>query len=299
MDDLQRRVARATAGLAFTLLAAGSLGAQAICSAPHSSPVLAGGGTLGTLDPGAGWIQLSAFSQQSDELFDAEGTSRPLFAGGRATSRSLYLTAATGVARGIDVWAQASLLRVRYADDSGSRERTGLGDFRLAARLGTALVGSDAPVALRAGLKLPGSRFPVDGTVVPLSEGQTDVELSVETGRAFRDGALYAMGWVGHRWRLGRTSAAREPGDEWFVHAALGGRFSTLRWELAAESLHGAPPVNFGIELDNDRRRLFQLTPSLGWSVGPGEIDVGAQIPLAGRNLPADPGLSVGYRLGW
>ncbi len=279
---------------------ASSAGAQAVCSAPHSSPALAQGGTLRTLDPGSGWLQLSFFAQQADDRFDFDGERQPFFAGGEATTTSAYVTGAVGLVYGIDLWAQAAVHRLRYADRGGARERTGLGDVRAAVRLSPELFYRDWPVSLRAGIKLPGSRFPVDATVLPLSEGQTDVELALETGRAFAGGALYALGWVGYRWRLGRSTAERNPGDELFVHAAVGGNAGPLRWELAGEGLVGRPPTQQGLELATDRRRLFQLSPYIAWDAPwSGELDLGVQVPVVGRNLPSDPGVSVGYRIAW
>ncbi|MGH7477287.1 MAG: hypothetical protein ACRELD_13520 [Longimicrobiales bacterium] len=296
---MARTIASIGATVACIILTATAATAQAVCSAPHSSPTLAQGGTIATLDPGAGWVQLSLYAQNADDRFDSDGFRTPFFAGGEASTRSAYVTLALGILEGVDVWAQAAVHRLRYADQAGVRERTGLGDLRIATRLGTELIGWHAPFTLRAGLKLPGSRFPVDATVLPLSEGQTDAELSVETGRAFAGGAVYALSWVGHRWRFGRTSTDREPGDEWFAHGGLGGRYRTLRWELAAEALWGQPPTQQGLTLTTDRRRMLQLSPSFAWAIGPGEADLGIQAPLVGRNLPSDPGVSLGYRVAW
>lgn len=285
---------------AWILSTAAVAHAQAVCSAPHSSPALAQGGTLRTLDPGAGWVQVSLFAQNADDRFDWDGDRRPFFAGGEATTRSAYFTAAVGLVYGIDLWAQAALHRLRYADEGGARDRTGLGDLRVAARVSPELFYRDWPVSLRAGLKLAGSRFPVDATVLPLSEGQTDAELALETGRAFRGGTLYLLGWLGYRWRFGETTARRIPGDETFAHVALGGSAGALRWELAAEGLLGRTPTEQGLQLATDRRRLLQISPNLAWSAaGPGELNIGLQLPLAGRNLPADPGMSIGYRWTW
>ena len=205
------------------LLTPATLAAQAVCSAPHSSPMLAQGGGIGTLDPGSGWVQFSANSQRADERFDEFGTRETFFLNARTTTRSLYATAAVGVAWGVDVWAQATLHRLRYVDDGGERSRTGLGDVRLAARASSELLGLSIPVSVRAGIKIPGSDFPVDATVIPLTEGQADLEVSVETGHASAGGGLYVLAWVGYRWRLASDVQLRDPGDEWFGHAAVGG----------------------------------------------------------------------------
>lgn len=90
-------------------------------------------------------------------------------------------------------------------------------------RVGPELLGYDFPLAARFATKLPGTEFPVDDTVLPLSEGQRDWEVSVESGHFFEDRSLYLMGWVGYRWREENTDALRDPGDEAFGHLALGG----------------------------------------------------------------------------
>ena len=297
---MQRHVLVArTALIPLLCLAPRALDAQAVCSAPHSSPSLAQGGGIGTLQPGSGWVQLSVYSQQADDRFDHSGERRPFFLSGQTTTRSLYATAAVGVAWGVDVWAQAAVHRLRYADEGGELNRTGLGDVRLAVRASAELFGSLAPVSVRTGVKIPGSSFPVDATVVPLIEGQTDLEVAVETGRAFAGGAVYTLAWGGYCWRLARGVQERDPGNEWFGHAAVGGSRGTFRWEVALEALAGAPPRQLGFELPTDRRRLLQVNPGIALALGPGEVDLGLQVPLVGRNLPSDPAFGAGYRLSW
>jgi hypothetical protein len=273
---------------------------QAVCSAPHSSPVLAGGGSIETLAPRSGWLQASVYGQRSSEFFGTGGDRQPFLAGGRVRTRSLYVTAALGLFRGIDVWAQLPVHNVSYVDDGGSRERSGFGDPRLALRVGPELVGlGGVPLAIRAGVKLPGSQFPVDAAIIPLSEGQTDWELSVETGRAFTGLPLYLLAWAGYRWRGLNETADRKPGDEWFGHLAAGGPVGAFRWELAAEYLRGHPPRHLGFEVPASRRRLMQLQPTVARRVGPGDLEFTSQVPLVGRNLPSGPGFSLGYRIAW
>jgi hypothetical protein len=291
------RILPVAVALLLTTTAAAS--PQAVCSAPHSAPSVGQGGSVGTLSPGAGWVQLSVFGQNAAERFDFAGERQPFFAAGEARTRSVYLTTSVGVLEGLDVWAQAAVHDLRYQDDGGVRERTGLGDIRVAVRGGASLVGLAMPVAIRAGVKLPGNEFPVDATILPLSEGQTDVELSVETARTLAGDALFGLGWIGHRWRFGQTTADRRPGDEWFVHLGLGGRYQSFRWQLGADALRGGAPSQQGVTLTSDRRRLVQLNPSVAWAVGPGEVDIGGHVPISGRNLPSDPGFSIGYRFPW
>lgn len=283
-------------------LLASAAQAQAICSAPHSSPVLAQGGTIGTLAPGAGWVQVSGFRQVSDEFYNHEGEPQPFLAGGRTRTQSVFLTAAVGVFRGVDAWLQVPVHDLRYVDRTGERHRLGLGDVRGALRLSPAVVGwTGVPIAVRAGIKVPGTTFPVDATIIPLSEGQRDWELSVESGGAILAGgtALYALGWVGYRWREANAAGGIDPGDELFTHGAIGGRWGSLHVELGAEALFGRAPRRLGFELPSDRRRLFQLQPTVGYRLGPGVVELTLLQPVAGRSLPSGTAGSVGYRVAW
>lgn len=293
-------VARATALTALFLATPNAALGQAICSAPHSAPDLARGGTIGTLAPGTGWAQIALHDQRSHQFFDAAGETRRFLSNGRFRASSVFLTGALGIVPGLEIWAQAPIHALAFEDESGRRERTGLGDARFALRLAPELFGvSGLPFAIRTGFKAPGSEFPVDATVIPLTEGQWDAELSLETGGTPFGSDVYVLAWAGYRWRGENREIARIPGNERFAHVAVGGRAANLRLELGLDLLHGNPNREQGLLLETSRRRLVQIVPTLGRSVGPGDVGIGAQIPVAGRNLPAGPSGRVSYLVAW
>lgn len=290
-------------GIAFTTIAVAflpsALAGQAVCSAPHSSPSLNQSGAVGTLPAGAGWLQLSAYQQRSRDFFGPAGERRDFLADSEFLTRSVFLTAAVGVVEGVEVWAQAPLHRLTVESASGGSRTVGLGDIRLAARVGPELFPWEIPLALRIGVKIPGSDFPVDATVLPLTEGQVDGEISLESAHRFSSVPVYLVGWAGYRLRGENREAAREPGDEIFAHVGVGGQLGSVSWELASDWMWGAAPRAQGIELPAEERRLVQLVPTLGIPVGSGDLEFTSQIPVAGQNLPTGVGLSLGYRLAW
>jgi hypothetical protein len=272
---------------------------QAMCSAPHAAPSLAASGSILVLEPGSGWFQVAARGVRSDRFFGAGGDTHQLPAG-TASTGSLYVTGAIGLVRGLEMWAQLPVHRLRVEDEVQTRERTGIGDPRIALRLGTELIGLPAyPVSVRVGIKAPGSDFPVDPRILPLTEGQMDYEAALEFGSPLLDGTAYLVGWGGYRWRTLDTSTGREPGDERFAHLALGTRLGPARVELAVEALDGIGPVQNGVSLPASARRLLQLNPTVGWQMGRSRLEVGSQIPLSGRNLPTGTAFSVGYLVAW
>ena len=172
--------------------------------------------------------------------------------------------------------------------------------MRFAVRVTPALFGFDAPVGLRFGGKTPGTTFPVDATVLPLTEGQRDFEMSLESGTAFDFLPIYMSGWVGYRFRGLSEVRDYQPGDETFGHLAVGGAADLFTWEIGADALWGQAPAVFGLTLaDREARRLLQVVPTVGYPAGPGKIEISAQIPLAGRNLPTGVGVAVSYRSTW
>jgi hypothetical protein len=159
------------------LALAGPVTGQAICSAPHSSPTLAQSGAIRTMPRGAGWIQLSLSGQRATEGFNPAGARQDFIGNSEFVTRSAYLTGAYGVLKGLEVWAQLPVHRLTVDGSGGSSEGSGIGDIRAALRASPALAGLEVPVALRVGVKLPGSDFPVDPRLLPLTEGQRDLEV--------------------------------------------------------------------------------------------------------------------------
>lgn len=246
-------------------------------------------------------MQITGYHARSSDFFGPDGASRPFLAEGRTTTSSLYLTAAGGIGRHVELWVQLPVHRISFTDETGALNRFGIGDPRVSARVGGGLIGlNNLPVSLRAGLKLAGTDFPVDPDVLPISEGQTDVEVVVEAGRVLAGGyPLHIVGWAGYRWRFRNDDRARKPGDERFGRLGVGGPLGSLRWDLAVEGLWGLAPEQQGLTLDGARRRLLQVLPTVGWRVGPTEVEITGRFSLAGRNLPSGPSVSAGFLLPW
>lgn len=285
--------------IVVTLALAETLGAQAICSAPHSSPTLAQSGSLSTLPQGGGWIQLSAYGQRADQFFSPSGSRQSFLANSEFTTRSAFITGAVGLLDGVELWAQLPVHNLQVQGQGGDSESSGVGDIRVATRLGANLFGLDIPVAARLAAKIPGSDFPVDATVLPLTEGQRDWEVSLESGYALSDQGIYLMAWAGYRWRELHEEVDRDPGDEIFGHLAVGGSVGPLSWEVAGDGLWGKAPISQGFLLVGDVRRLIQVLPTVGMVAGPGRLELSAQVPVWGKNLPIGTGFSLGYRMTW
>ena len=250
--------------------------------------------------PGEAWSEAVVWHHDTRDVYDTDGDAVPIFADGHSVTTSIYVNTAIGILHGLDAWVQAPFHFFSFDDAAGDRSRNGLGDLRFWLRVSPRLLGSDVPVALRGGVKVPGADFPIDPEVIPLSEGQVDWELILELGHSFWPKPFYAMGWVGYRWRTTNVEAARKPGDEIFAFLAAGGDIGSLfAWKLAGEGLWGRTPIIEGVAVSTAKRRIIQLLPVFGVNLGPGVVQLGGRIPLSGRNLPAGPALMAGYFFRW
>jgi hypothetical protein len=296
---LSRLAIASIAVLAASAFLPAAAAAQAICSAPHSSPTLLESAGNRTLPQGEGWVQLSTSFNRASESFNPFGDRQDFLASSVFRTRSAYLTAAYGVVRGMEVWAQVPVHRLNVQASSGQSLATGVGDIRGAVRISPALFGLEAPVALRVGYKIPGADFPVDATELPLTEGQNDFEVSLESGWQPDGLPIYVAGWAGHRWRAENEGNGHRPGDETFAHVAVGGGLGVIGWQVGVDALWGGVPTDHGLRLTGQKRKLIQIVPSLAAAAGPGTLEASVPVPISGRNLPAGYGLSLGYRLGW
>ena len=155
-----RSMVRTTLLVAVCPMIPSVAGAQAVCSAPHSGPVISSGAQAGTLTPLTGWFQLSIVRQDTRTIYNHDRVARPLILDGEATTTSAYASASVGVVRGVELWAQLPFHSLRYTDNGGSRARSGVGDPRLSVRVSPAVAGlGSVPVVLRAGVKLRARAF--------------------------------------------------------------------------------------------------------------------------------------------
>ncbi|MEX0600178.1 MAG: hypothetical protein WD205_06025 [Rhodothermales bacterium] len=251
-------------------------------------------------DPGTGWIHAALFRHETSSVYDETGSRKEIFNDGHATTISLFITGALGLFRGVDAWVQVPVHRLAFDDNLDDRLRTGIGDPRIFLRAGPELLGLNAiPVAVRGGVKFVGGYFPIDAEIIPLGEGQRDWEVMLEAGRSFFPAPLYVMGWIGYRWRETNVEADWKPGDETFGYAAVGGTLGPAQWKFAVEGWRGEPPLIQGLSISSARREMLQIFPTVGWPVGPGVVEAGLRVPLAGRNLPTGPALVLGYFARW
>lgn len=241
-------------------------------------------------------MDVSVFYHDTRETYGPDGERETILANGRAVTLSVFFTGAVGLIPGVDGWAQIPVHRLRFDDDAGERISSGVGDPRFFLRVGPRLLGlPSVPVALRGGVKLAGGSFDVDSAIIPLGEGQSDVELMLEVGHSFHPRPLWTMAWVGRRWRGPNREAAREPGDEWFWFWSAGGQAGPVLWQTILEGRRGGAWNIQGVTIENRRESIVQALVYLGRELGPGEARLGLRVPIRAKNLPAGHAFTASY----
>ena len=258
----------------------------------------AGGQWVG--EPGKGWIALAVYHHDTGERFGPEGDAEALLADGRAVTTSSFLTTALGLVKGVDLWSQVSVHRLRYDDAAAKRSSTGVGDTRLWLRAAPLKwLGSGVPFAVRAGFKVPIGKFDVDADEVSLGDAQRDWEVMAELGHSFWPRSIYVSGWAGYRWREENAESGKDFGNEVFYYAQIGGRLGRLGYKLSVDGWNGAAGVTEGAPSPSFERDLVQLLPSLQYDVGAGQVEAGVRFALGGRNVTAGTSLMFQYFSTW
>ena len=240
-----------------------------------------------------GWASFSMYYLDTQEQFGPSGEVRNFVLEGQAQTASSFLTIAMGIAPGVDIWIQPSYHRLEFADLGGTRISWGFGDTRLYVRTAPLrLVGSDFPFAIRAGTKLP-TDFESGTDLIPLGDGQRDWEVMAEVGHSFWPRPFYAAAWAGYRWREAGESS--DFGNERFFNVSVGGGADLLGFKVQLEGWYGGVPVFGGLLGVGQEREMVRLSPSLLVTAGPGQVELGSRVPLAGQNLATGPEIVVGY----
>jgi hypothetical protein len=238
------------------------------------------------------WAQVSAFGQETTERYFLDGRRTPYFFEGRNRTMALFGDVRYGLSDRLEVGAQLGVYRLRFDDLSDRRRSTGLGDLRVAARWNVAKGSTVATVG--AVLKFPTGEFVNDAEVVPVGEGQYDVDLTVEAGHSFWPRRAYLTVTAGYRVRGTNRKNGISPGDE-VLWAVEGGHHLVSRLSLKGlvRGLHGLRSTSFGLEIPSLKREVVYVQPGLVWELAADRgIDVSLPFTVRGRNWPA--GLSVG-----
>jgi hypothetical protein len=238
--------------------------------------------------PGKLWVKSAVFLQKADEQYDALGDRVPWFASGESDARAVFTDIILGLRGNLDLWLQIPYFDLRFKDAGNDLRSTGIGDIRGWLRWQFASLGSGStPVALRVGAKAPVGTSSPNAFVIPLGEGQWDLEAFGEIGHSFWPLPVYAELWLGYRARLENTEKVWDPGGEYVFLSEVGVQPTSFTLVKATIDGFRGRRLRQDRALTANKRRITTFQLAGAFRIGPIWPEVGVRIPVAGRDFPA------------
>lgn len=265
-----------------------------------------------TLPQGRVWTKASCFRQTAKEWYIASpepvlrpdgtftrfatGTRRPYRFDGRYRSRAVFLEAFYGVTDRVEAGLQVPFFDQDFDDDTRSQPpaAAGFSDLRLCARW--RLARSPLVLALKVGAKLPTGEFRNQDGLIPVGEGQWDMDLTLQAGRSLWPAPVWASLDIGYRVRLKNRDTDLDPGDEGLVDAEIGWAPTRRLWlAMKLESVLGRTGRVFGLQNPSLTRRITYMAPTASLVLfGATALEGAVRFTAAGRNYPAGHQLVLG-----
>ncbi len=200
-----------------------------------------------TQPKGGFWVKGAFLYQFTKEFYAAEsarlpdGTPveaqdvRPYDDAGAALQKTLWLEAEYGLTRRLTLGVQLPYNILQFEDDFQLTRSWGFGDIRFVGRF--ALLTGVQRLTVRGGWKLGVGKAATDPFDLPVSEGQTDLELGLQWGMGLGGREMSWLGAeAGYRWRQA-DDQGRDPGDEAFWRAEAGW-LGVAAWHLGLKAAY-------------------------------------------------------------
>lgn len=248
-----------------------------------------------TQPKGTTWFKAGYMFQSTDERYFIDGSRIPYFFEGHNRTMALFFDLKQGITDRVDVEVQVPFFSIDFNDIADERQSVGIGDIRAGIRYNFIL--DPLVVTLGTKVKFPTGEFINDAEVVPVGEGQFDVEVTGEVARSLWPWPGYVTGLVGYRVRTKNEETGIDFGDE-LIWSAEGGYGITSRLWVKARiwGLYGLGSTSFGLPIPSLQREIIYLEPGMTYNLSStGGIEVTVPITLRGKNWPAGPVLSIGF----
>lgn len=247
---------------------------------------------------GAGriWLKSALYVQQTDQEFSLTGERRTEPTGKRADSKVVFTDVIVGILPPLDLWVQVPILDLQVTGPAEDLASSGVGDVRAWLRWRLLnLHRGQTPIALRAGFKAPVGFQTLDAQIVPIGEGQWDVEVFGEIGHSFWPAPAYAELWLGYRVRTANDLTLKDPGNE-FVYLAEVGVNPTARTlvKVTVDGFEGEKWTVEGRRTASSRRILTLQFGGAARTIGTLWTEGAVRLPVSGRNIAAGPQFVAG-----
>jgi len=241
------------------------------------------------LPKGRANIQVAFLHQDTTERYFLDGERIPYFFEGHNRTSAFYIDGRYGITDRLEGVVQVPFFLLRFDDLSDNRRSNGLGDVRAGLRYNLVRASPVATFDVR--VKFPTGTFINDAEVVPVGEGQWDLDLAGELAHSFWPRPFYVNGRAGYRFRGPNDESGIDFGDEIFWLVEGGYTLSErIGLKLVARGLHGKEGTSFGIPIETLKREAIYVEPGFIFRASPSWfVEVAVPFTVSGRNWPAGP----------
>ncbi|MBL4754207.1 MAG: transporter [Flavobacteriales bacterium] len=263
-------------------------------------------------------VKLSFFTQQtsyryaSSRIFcgDAEclnGQHTTYLFSGRLESYAGFLNLNYGITDKLEVLAQIPYYNISFIDEvDPNRARTkAVGDLVFGARYNFFM--KPFVYTLKINSKAPTGFFNKDAEVVPVGDGQWDIQVVNQFGKSLYPIKGYVNVDLGYKVRFAPNpeTSNLDPGDEIHLNAEVGYNVYAGLWaKMGVAGFWGqeftASFANSELQLSDSERRILYLTPGIYWEINPNwAFDLTIKYTLSGKNYPAGfvYGTGIAYKM--
>ncbi len=264
-----------------------------------------------TLKRGQLGVKFSLSYQKTDERYYSRITPCPLghtctrsgqrvpFAfDGESRFTGLFADVNYGLTDEIEFDLQIPFFDIAFTDDVNPlRPKTAdIGDIRFGLRY--RYLSSPVVSTLAIAAKAPTGFFNKDAEVVPIGDGQWDLEFMGEFGKSLWPAPAYLNLDLGYRIRFAPDIATsnRDPGNEFFFRGEGGYHlFNSLLFKIAVNGLYGAKFIQSNLAIQDSQRQVLYFESGVFWTIKkPLAFDASIQYTLSGKNFPAGAVYNVG-----
>ncbi|MFQ5675490.1 MAG: transporter [bacterium] len=257
-----------------------------------------------TLKKGQLWAKSSFFYQKTTKRYysrnilcplehecHSSGQKVPFPFDGESRFSALYLDLGYGVTDRLELRVQIPYFDIEFTDLSNPLRpnSTGVGDVRFG--FGYNFLSNPIVSTLQIRAKAPTGFFNKESEVVPIGDGQWDLEFMGQFGKSLWPIAGYLNVDVGYRLRFAPDveTTTIEPGNEFFFRGEAG--YSVLKnllFKVALFGTYGEKIIQESLTIPDSQREILFFEPGVFLTIRKNiALESSVMFSLAGKNFPA------------
>ena len=257
-----------------------------------------------TLKRGQLWVKSSFIYQKTDERYYSRNTPCP---SGHDCTRSgqrvpfpfdgesefsgVYWELNYGLTDHLELKVQVPFFDIEFTDvaNPDRPSTSGIGDIRFGARY--RLINMPVVSTFKIEAKAPTGFFNKEAEVVPVGDGQWDLEFGGQFGKSLWPQPAYVNLDLGYRIRFAPdiTTSSKDPGNEFFFRGEGGYNvLKSLLIKAAVEGLYGNNFQEGDFTVRESERRVLYFEPGIYWvAKAPLALEAFVRFSLSGKNFTA------------